>query len=428
MLILLDNSMNKDNVIVGIDIGSTNIRAIVAQDFKGEENLRIIGTSVNSSFGIRKGMICDVDEVSKIISESIESVERMSGCLVKRAIVNIGGSEISFQNSKGVVAVGRADGEVVEDDINRAISEAQAIPLPMNKEIIHIIPKKFRLDDQDNIKDPMGMKGVRLEVEALVIQTSANQVKNITKCAYQAGIEIDDIVLEPLACSKAVLNKRQKDLGVVLICLGGGTTSIAVFEEGELLHTAVIPVGSGHITNDIAIGLRTSVEVAEKIKLEYGCAVADEISKKEGIDLSKYDSQEDDVVSRYHVVEIIQARLEEIFDLVQQELKVVGKAGLLPAGAVLVGGGAKIPQITDLAKDKLRLPIQVGFPSGFGGLLDKVDDPSFATVSGLVLWAREQTDATPKKRTIDLPAFGLISKNATYTVDKVKHLMRKFLP
>jgi cell division protein FtsA len=299
----------------------------------------------------------------------------------------------------------------------------------MNNEIVHIIPKKFRLDDQDNIKDPLGMKGVRLEVNALVIESSSSQVKNITKCAYQSNIEIEDIVLEPLAAAKTVLSKKQKELGVVLINIGGGTTSLAVYEEGELLHTAIIPVGAGHITNDIAIGLRTSVEVAEKIKLEYGCALTDDVNEKEGIDLSQIDSQEDGVVSRFHIAEIIEARLEEIFSLVLKELKLIGKSGLLPAGAILVGGGAKMPQIIDLAKEKLRLPIQIGFPNGFGGILDKVDDPSFATVAGLIMWGKDQDFQQASGGGLkDSNGKDAIIKNIKQIINKVKGWTSKFLP
>lgn len=417
--------MAKENIIAGIDIGSSSIKAVIAELVRGEEIPRVIGVAANPSSGIRRGVIIDVDEVSKIVSETLQAAGRMAGVDVPRAILNIGGCDIAFQSSKGVVAVGRADGEVIEDDINRVINEAQVIPLPMNKEIIHIIPKKFRLDDQDNIKDPLGMKGVRLEVDALIIQSSSTQVKNITRCAYQAGVEIEDLVLEPLAAGTAVLTKKQKELGVVLVNIGAGTTSLAVYEEGELIHTTIIPVGAGHITNDIAIGLRTSVEVAEKIKLEYGCALSRDVNKKEGIDLSKIDSQEDETISRYHVAEIIEARLEEIFDFVLKELKSISRAGLLPAGAVLVGGGAKMPQIVELAKETLRLPIQVGFPSGFGGILDKVDDPSFATVAGLVLWSKGLSGSKQRPAS---QAFGGMSKSASQTIGKMRGWIGKFLP
>ncbi|MDD5464061.1 MAG: cell division protein FtsA [Candidatus Moranbacteria bacterium] len=422
--------MARDNnsVVVGIDIGSTNVRTVIAQQIRGEENPRVIGVGAVASFGIRRGVIIDVEDVIKTVNESVEKAEHMAGVAVKSAIFNIGGSDIGFQNSKGVIAIGKADGEVMDDDINRVISEAQIISLPMNREIVHVLAKKYRLDDQDNIKDPLGMKGVRLEVDALVIESNSSHIKNISKCAYQANIEIDDLVLEPLAAAKAVLSKKQKELGVVLINIGGGTTSLAVYEEGDLVHTAIIPVGAGHITNDIAIGLRTSIDVAEKIKLEYGSALSRDTNKKEGIDLAQIDSGEEGVVSRFHIAEIIEARFEEIFLLVQKELKLIGKAGLLPSGAVLVGGGAKMTHTADLAKEILGLPVQIGFPLGLGGVLDKVDDPSFATAAGLVLWSQQRNATYSNENFLNSKAVDIFKRGTGDGVEKARQWIKKFLP
>lgn len=419
--------MSKSNIIAGIDVGSSSIRTVIAQELRGDENLRIVGVGIVPSIGIRRGSIIDSSEVSKAIDESVGMAERMAGEEVKKVFVSIGGTEITLQDSKGVIAVGKADGEVVEDDINRVIAEAQSISLPMNKDILHIIPKKYRLDDQNDIRDPLGMRGVRLEVEALVVESSTANLKNLNKCLYQARLEVEDVALEPLASAKSVLTKKQKELGVVLINIGGGTTSMAVFEEGEILHTAILPIGAGHITNDIAIGLRTSIDVAEKVKLEYGIALSREVNNKEEIDISKFDSQEEGMVSRYHVAEIIEARTIEIFEMVQEDLKKIGKTGLLPAGAVLVGGGAKMPGIIELAKDILKLPISIGFPVGFTGVLDKVDDPSFATASGLLLWGREYSDSSVGMKS-GIKALDAISKGAGYTAGKAKEWMGKFLP
>ncbi|MCX6766026.1 MAG: cell division protein FtsA [Candidatus Moranbacteria bacterium] len=418
--------MSRDSILVGIDIGSSNIRTIIAQNPR-KEIPRVVGVSIVPSFGIRRGVIVDTEEVAKVINESVEKSERMAGITVKKAVVSTGGSEIGFQRSKGVVAVGRADGEVTENDIQRVLNEVQMVPLSLNREIVHIVPQGYRLDDQENIKDPVGMRGVRLEVNALLIEDSASHVKNIAKCLSQSNIEIDDIVLEPLAAAKSVLGKKQKELGVVLVNLRGGTTSIAVFEEGELLHTAIIPVGAGHITNDIAIGLRTTVEVAEKVKLEYGCALPEEISRKEEIDLARIDSQEEGSVSRYHVAEIIEARLEEIFKLVNKELQSIKRAGLLPAGAVLTGGGAKLPYIADVAKKILGLPTQIGFPANLGGMLNEVDDPSFATAVGLILWGLERESILQDGLT-GVKVIDNISRNAEYTVDKMRRWLGRFLP
>jgi cell division protein FtsA len=419
--------VSKKDIICGIDIGSSNIRTVISQIISQEEKPRIVGVGVSPSAGVRKGVIVDLEETIKSINSSVEQAERGAGVTAEHAIISVGGSHIFSQYSKGVIAVGRADGEVTEDDINRVIGAAQAISVPPNKEILHIIPRDYSLDDQKNIKDPLGMNGVRLEVDAMIVEGSSPFIRNLTKCTEQAGISIDSLVLSSLAASKAVLSKRQKELGVVLIDIGGGTTSIAVFEEDDLLHVAAIPVGGNHITNDIAIGLRTSIEVAERVKLEYGNASPNEIGKKENINLSEIDSQEEGIVSRYHVAEIIEARMEEILNMVNKELRLIKKDKLLPGGAVLVGGTSKMPGAVDLAKNILGLPAQTGFPIPLGGLVDKVDDPSFATSVGLVLWGLENHQMG-KKGGFGNRLVGNISAPVGETVTSIKKWMGKFLP
>lgn len=420
--------MSKGDIIVGIDVGSSNIRTVIAQFFPEEETPRIIGVGVAPSAGLRRGVIVDLDEAVKSINESVEKAERNAGVAVKQATVSLGGNHIVSQDSKGVVAIGRADGEVEEDDIVRVINAAQAISVPANKEIVHIIPRGYSLDDQKNIKDPLGMNGVRLEVDAMIIEGSTPFIKNLTKCVEQAGIEVDGFALAPLAGARATLSRRQKELGVVLVDIGGGTTSLAVFEENDLVHTAILPIGGIHITNDLAIGLRTSIDVAEKIKLEYGNALPREISKKEDIDLGELDQNEEGVVSRYHVAEIIEARLEEIFLLVNKELKAIGRERLLPAGVVLVGGTSKLPGVVDLAKDILGLPAQAGFPIPLGGLVDKVDDPSFVTSVGLILWGNEKGYSNRRGGGLRGKLVGNIAHNVGGTVDNMKKWFEKFLP
>ncbi len=413
--------MAKGNIIAGLDVGSSNMHAVIAQDFLEEDDLRIIGSGTVASAGIRRGAIIDIEEAAEALNNVLEEAKKTAKMPEDITVVSVGGSEISLQNSKGVIAVGRADGEVTEDDVNRSIEAAQAISMPPNKEIIHIIPKSYSLDDQEGIRDPLGMNGVRLESNTLIIEGSSSHIKNLTKCVYQAGVKIDDMVLGPLAAAKAVLSKKQKELGVVFIDIGGGTTSLAVFEESELVHVSVIPVGASHITNDIAIGLRTSIETAEKIKLKYGSVFPEEVDKKEEIDLSGIDSQEEGSVLRRHIVEIIEARMEEIFSLVGKELKNIGKAGLLPAGAVIAGGGAKLPQTVEFAKKNLGLPAQIGFPVRLGGIMDKVDDPSFATAIGLILWEREQNFA----KTGNFPA---LKVDIGSMKEKTMKWVEKFLP
>ncbi|MFZ2226020.1 MAG: cell division protein FtsA [Candidatus Moraniibacteriota bacterium] len=417
--------MSKKDLIVGIDVGSSYVRTVISEIIPNEEVPRIIGVGSAPSFGVRRGIIVDLEEITKSINESLGVAERTAGVEVKSAIVGIGGNHISSQSSKGVIAVGRADGEVVQDDISRVINAAQAISIPPNKEIIHIIPKSYSLDDQKNIRDPLGMNGVRLEVDALIIEGLIPHIKNLNKCIDEAGVRVESFVLSSLAAAKAVLSKRQKELGVVLIDIGGGSTSVIIFEENDLLRVAVVPVGGSHITNDIAIGLRTSIDVAERVKVEFGNAMPGEIGKKENIDLSQLDPSEEGIVSRHHVAEIIEARLEEIFMLVNKELKLVGREQLLPAGAVITGGTAKLPGCVDLAKDVLALPAQTGFPLPLGGLVDKVDDPAFSTALGLVLWGLEDS-ATFKDNSRNMAGdFGLKFKDTT---DRMKKMFGKFLP
>ncbi|MFA6047555.1 MAG: cell division protein FtsA [Parcubacteria group bacterium] len=418
--------MSKKDIVVGVDVGSSAIKTVITQLISTEEKPRIIGVGVAPSSGVRRGVIVDLEEATKAISASIAEAERMAGFDVDRAIISIGGNHICSQYSKGVIAVGRADGEVTSDDIERVIGAAQAISVPANKEIIHIIPKDYSLDDQKKIKDPIGMNGVRLEVDAMIIEGSTPFIRNLTKCVEQAGIGIESYVLSPLAAAQSTLSKRQKELGVILVDIGGGSTSIAVFEENDLLHTSVIPVGGGHITNDIAIGLRTSVDVAEQVKLEFGNAMPSEIGKKEDIDLSQIDPQEEGMVSRFHVAQIVEARLEEIFSMVNKELKVIGKDKLLPAGVILTGGTAKLPGCVDLAKNTLGLPAQTGFPMPLGGLVDKVDEPTYATVIGLVLWGLES--AYSKSVMAKSGIIQTIPGNVGETVTSIKKWLGKFLP
>ena len=421
--------MSKSDIIVGIDVGSSKIRTVIVQAFPDEEMPRVVGVGIVPSTGLRRGVITDLEEAMRSINDSVEQAERNSGITVDRAIVSIGGNHITSQNSKGVIAIGRADGEVEESDIERVIDAAQAISVPPNKEIIHIIPKNYSLDDQKNIKDPLGMNGVRLEVDAMIIEGATPFIKNLAKCFEQLKIDVDDFILAPLAAAKATLTKRQKELGVVLVDIGGGTTSIAVYEENELLHTAIIPVGGSHITNDIAIGLRTSIDIAEKVKIEYGSALTREIGKKEDINLAEIDKNEEGIVSRYHVAEIIEARLEEIFNLVNKELKNIGKEKLLPAGVILTGGTAKLSGSVDLAKDILGLPAQTGFPIPLGGLVDKVDEPSFVTAVGLVIWGFENSIGSRKGGNLLKNRFvGKISDSVGGSLGKMKKWVGKFLP
>lgn len=415
--------MGKSNVIVGLDVGTSKIRVVIASFKKGEEKPKIIGMGETLSSGIRKGIIVDIDEVTENIKKAIEQAELSSGVPIQSAYVSIGGGHINIRENKGLVAVSRADQEVSKEDILRVIDSASAISLPPNREIIHVIPQNFKLDNEDDIQDPLGMTGARLEADTLIIDGLSPHIKNLTKCISGLGIRIDDLVLNVLAASLSVLSKRQKELGVLVLDLGGGTTGMAVYEEGKLLYTHILPVGSSHITNDIAIGLRTTIDLAEKIKLEYGLALPSEIKKKEIINLSELYGKEEGMIDRKDLAKIIEARIQEIFDLVNKELRRINKQRLLPAGVVLVGGGSMMPGAVDLAKRELGLPAQLGFPSEVEGIIEKVNDPAFATATGLILWAIRMDRGNIQKSILSSSIY-----SASDTVNKIKKWLRAFLP
>lgn len=413
-----------DRILVGLDVGTTTVRVVVGKKEDDGTSPSIIGVGEAPSAGIRRGVIVDIEEAVSSISQALEKAERMTGIPAEHAVVSVNGAHVSSLQSHGVIAVARADGEITENDVVRVIDASQAIQIPTNREILHVIPKDFTVDGQAGIKDPVNMTGIRLEVDSQIIEASIPFIKNLTKCIMQAGLDIDDLVLAPLASAQSVLTKRQKELGVVLVELGGGTTGLVAFEEGELLHTAILPVGSDHITNDIAIGLRTAVDVAQIVKLDYGVAVASMVKKDEEINLSKINKHEEGEVSRHHLAEIVQARLEEIFELVNKELKSVNRDGQLPAGAILTGGGSKIAGIVELAKKELRLPVQIGYPQNIATIIDRVDDPSYATAVGLILWADEYLSAP--RRTGVSKFTKKVLENAS--IEKMRKFFRQFLP
>ncbi len=386
--------MAREEFLVGLDLGSTAIRVVVGQQ-QGDDGrqLHIVGAAEHPSEGIAKGVVSSIEDAVTSISQTLEKVERMTGIPVEHATVGISGTHILSQDSHGVVAVARPDGDVREEDVERAVEAAQAVATPPNYEILHVVPRSFTLDNQRGIKDPVGMSGTRLEVDAQIIQGLSAQLKNLTKSVYRTSVEIDELVLGILGAAEATLTKRQKELGVCLVNIGGSTTSLIVFEEGDVLHAKVLPVGAGHITNDIAIGLRTSIDVAERVKLEHGTAVPEEVGKREDINLADVEGGENAIVSRHHIAEIIEARLEEIFSMVDRELKAIDRSALLPAGIVFTGGGAKMNGLIELAKREFRLPAAIGFPVNITTAIDRVNDPAFTTAVGLALWS---ASAAPK--------------------------------
>lgn len=402
----------KGEIFTGLDVGTSQIKALVALKKPEQPKLEILAQASTPSSGMRKGVVFNIEEVSKKIKEVIEKAQEISKEKITKVYCSLGGSHIFITPSQGVVAVSRADQIISQEDIDRAILAAQALSLPPNKEILHVLPKEFIIDGEGGIKNALGMKGIRLEVQTLILGGFTPYIKNLTEAILGADIEIEDLVLSPLASARAVLSPRQKELGVAVIDIGAGTTGLSIFEEGELLHLAIIPVGSSHITNDIAIGLKTDIDTAERIKLEFGIALSQGIEKKEMVDLSEM-LGEPLVFSRKELAEIIEARLSEIFDLINKELKNISRAQNLPAGIVLTGGGANLPKIKDLAKKELRLPAKIGVPEEF---TSPIEDPSFSVCAGLVLWGQDLETEKP-------PSF---FKKGPFS--KLKKIFKAFIP
>jgi len=384
-----------ENYITGLDIGASNIKAVVGQV---SENGRISVLRVfkSPSMGMRKGVIDDFSEMSRSINQIFGEIKNFSRQALKNIYVNIEGCDIHTQFSRGIVAVSRADFEIHKDDIDRAVQASQSVKLLSNRTVLHAIIKEYIVDGINDIRDPLGMIGNRLEVDSLIIDVFDPALKNLNKCVESAGGNVSGLIFSPLASARSVLSKNQKDLGVVLVDIGSSTTGICVYEENKLIHAAVLPIGSGNVTNDLAIVLKTSIVAAEVIKLSFGSALAKEVSGKETIDLRKIDSNAKNTTTKKRVAEIVGTRLAEIFEFVNNELKSIGKAGQLPGGVMLVGGGSKIAGIVDLAKQELKLPAQIGIPEtssleiASGELNLQVEDPEFACSVGLMIWGSDR--------------------------------------
>jgi len=411
--------------IVGVDLGSTTVRVAVGQLIESEESrdtkLNIVGAVEVPSEGINRGVITNIDDAVRSVSKALDKAEKVTGLPIESAWVSVNGVHIHAQVNRGIVAVSKTDGEISEEDVERSIEAAKSVITPPNYEILHVVPRSFSVDGTEGVKDPVGMNGMRLEVDAYIINGMTSQINNLTKAIYLAAFDIEDLVLNILACSEATLTSKQKELGVVLVNIGSATTSLAVFEHGDLLHTSVLPIGSEHITSDVAIGLRTSIDVAEDIKKKYGVATSKDITKGEEINLSEFDENEDGMVSKKYVAEIIEARAEEIFSMVDAELKKIDRSGMLPAGIVICGGGAKLPKITEVAKKTMRISASLGYPSNITSVIDEVQDVSMTCAIGLVKWGMQATSGSGK-------GFASQYKSIKNVTNKMKKWLGSLMP
>ncbi len=439
--------MNEGKIVVGIDIGTSKVVTLIA---KASEAMHVLGVSEVKAMGMRKGQIVDIEDAVSAINNSLEGAERMAGYSVSHVVVSIGGNHIESQNSKGVVAVSTPEGEITESDMQRVIDAARAISLSSSREIIHVLPRNYTVDGQEGIRDPIGMTGVRLEVDTHIITANATSLRNVEKALGEVGVDVDGVVFTGYASGLSVLSDTEKELGVVLVDIGSGTTDISIYVDGSVSHSSVLPVGARHITNDLAIGLRISLESAEKIKLflsqsgkiktsidyeeetqeykEKTTKALDFVKKGDEIDLSMLNLPEEiRKVSKKTLIDgIIRPRLNEIFTFVGLEIKKSGYAGQTPAGLVVTGGGAKTIGVTDAAKRMLAMPVRIGYPKELKGITDEIEDPAFASAVGVLLYG-EKLEISPS-----LP-FGLSFPHISFNrfgkfPQKIFSFIKSFLP
>jgi cell division protein FtsA len=390
--------MARERIVVGIDVGTTKVCTLIAA-VSPEDQLEIIGAGITPSRGMRRGVVVDVDDAVQAISASVQKAEQQSGYKIMSAFVGISGAHISSTNSHGVVAVRRTDNVITEDDIERALEAAKVVNLPHDREVIHVIPRHFVIDGQEGINNPAGMLGRRLEVETTVVTGTQTAIHNLSRCIEQIGVGIDALVVQPLAAGEAVLTTAEKDMGVALVDLGGGTTDAGVFIDGSISYIASVPVGGNHISNDIAVGLRTPFLAADEIKIRHGYAISEAIEEDRVIDIASYDAGDGDPISRRELAQIIEARLEETFELVRESLErggfEVGRSGRdggIPGGIVLVGGTAQLQGIRRLAAEVFNTSVRIGTPTGMFGLVESISNPAYAASVGLLKWGLAQSD------------------------------------
>lgn len=431
--------MTEGKIVVGIDIGTSKIVTLIA---KVDEQVNVLGVSETPANGIRKGQIVDIDEAVLSINNSLEAAERMAGYSASHIIASIGGSHIESQNSRGVVAVARPEGEITESDLARVFDAARAVSLPSSREIIHVLPRSYIVDGQEGIKDPIGMTGVRLEVDTHIISANSVSIKNMEKAFSEVGVDLDAVVFSGYASSLAVLSDTEKELGVVLVDIGAGTTDISVYVDGSVSYSSVLPIGARHITNDLAIGLRISLESAEKIKLflsnppkkqnklnEEGEEEVHVEKSADEVDLSSLNlSEELKKVSKKTLIDgIIRPRLNELFTMIGIEIKKSGFAGQTPSGIVITGGGAKTIGVTDAAKRMLAMPVRVAIAANIKGIIDEIQEPSFSTAIGLVTYGGTVESETSLPFGFSMPKIpGIKIDNKIFS--KAVNFLKSFLP
>jgi len=394
-----------EELIVGLDIGTSKICAVVGEA-RPDGIVDIIGMGSHPSIGLRKGMVINIENTVNSIKEAIEEAETMAGCEISSVYAGIAGGHIKGFNSHGIIALKKR--EVGKTDIERVIDAARAVAIPMDREVIHTLPQEFIVDDQTGISDPTGMSGVRLEVKIHIVTGSITSAQNIIKCANRAGLDVYDIVLESLASSEAALTDEERNLGAALIDFGGGTTDLAIFSQGSIKHTFVLTLGGDNLTNDIAIGIRTPFNEAEKVKIKYGCGLTSLIGKNETIEVPSVGDRTPRAVSRQLLGEILEPRVEEIFSLICQEMVRSGYDDLVTSGVVVTGGSSILPGVPEIVEQVFNMPARIGYPANIGGLKEIVNSPMYATAVGLVLYGANSQQKEKRFRIRDTNIFNRI--------------------
>jgi len=396
--------MPKNNYIVGLDIGTKKVAAIIGE-ITDDKKIEIIGIGTADSRGLRKGVVVNLEATVNAIKKAQEEAELMAGVEIDSAFVGISGAHIKSFNSRGVIAVSGKNREITREDIERVVEQSKAVSIPPDREIIHIIPQEFLVDEQDGIKDPLGMNGIKLEVNVHIVTSATTSIQNLRTCIERAGIEIEQIVLNQIAASTSTLTHDEMELGVGLIDMGGGTTEIAIFERGSLWYTSIIPIGGDNFTNDIAVGLRTPIPEAEKIKKKFGCVSSPLLDEQETVEVPSVGrGKKPRILSRQLLADIIQPRAEEIFRLVDNDIKRMGYEKSLNSGIVLTGGTALLEGLEEVAEETFDLPVRRGDPSGIGGLAERVNTPDYSASVGLILYGynklKEKALSKDRKRSL----------------------------
>jgi cell division protein FtsA len=394
-----------DDLIVGLDIGTSKICAVVGE-IRPDGQIDIIGMGSHPSVGLRKGVVINIENTVNSIKEAVEEAETMAGCEISSVFAGIAGGHIKGFNSHGVIAL--KNREVGKRDIERVIDAARAVAIPMDREVIHTLPQEFIVDDQSGITDPTGMAGVRLEVKIHIVTGAVTSAQNIIKCANRAGLDVYDIILESLASSEAILNDEERTLGVALVDFGGGTTDLAIFSEGSIKHTSVLTLGGDNLSNDIAIGIRTPFKEAEKIKIKYGCGLTSLIGQDETIQVPSVGGREPRTMSRKILGEILEPRVEEIFSLIHHEMLRSGYDELVTSGIVVTGGSSLLPGVPEIVEQVFNMPARIGYPVNIGGLKEIVNSPMYATAVGLVLYGAKERKRKKEFRIRDTNIFNRI--------------------